>query len=310
VQGFYAHCGALQALEEAGLKPARVCGSSSGSIISSLYAGGLEPHTTLPELLLRLKRSDILTPWWQRPGVGVYRINTPFLAANAPAARLEDGRLPCAVSTFDLLSRRTVTHSAGDTATLIAASCAVPGIMQPVVVSGRLHVDGGVGDLLGLASCSPEERVLSIDLHTQGLMRMRSVHVALLGTRPGQGVVWAAGRWAAARLLGRGDAAAPALGDGEPVAGAAEAAVPTSRVAAPLPPILQGCARLQLRGLPFVGPRSMDRGASAMAAGREAMRAALATRSQWGGERIVSVPVPGSAPEDAQPQPAATLPAA
>jgi len=42
------------------------------------------------------------------------------------------------------------------------------------------------------------------------------------------------------------------------VAGAAEAAVPsTSRLAPPLPPILQGCARLQLRGLPFVGPRSV-----------------------------------------------------
>ena len=279
----------LQALEEAGLKPARVCGSSSGSIIASLYAGGLEPHSTLPELLLRLKRGDILTPWWQRPGVGVYRINQPFLAANAPVPRLEDSRLPCAVSTFDVVARRTVTHTAGDVAALVAASCAVPGIMQPVFVNGRMHVDGGVGDLLGLASCTDNERVLSIDLHTQGLMRMRAVHVALLGARPGSGALWRFG----SRLFRRGDAGAPVISAAEPVAGAAEEAVPpTSRMAAPLPPILQGCVRLQLRGLPFVGPRSMDRGAAAMAAGREAMRAALATRSDWGGERVVSVPVP------------------
>ena len=277
------------------MKPARVCGSSSGSIIATLYSGGLEPHSTLPELLLRLKRSDILTPWWQRPGVGLYRINQPFLAANAPVARIEDGRLPCAVSTFDVVARRTVTHTAGDVATLVAASCAVPGIMQPVLVHGRLHVDGGVGDLLGLASCTDHERVLSIDLHTQGLMRMRAVHVALLGARPGSGALWRFG----SRLFRRGDAGAPVISAAEPVAGAAEEAVPTSRMAAPLPPILQGCVRLQLRGLPFVGPRSMDRGAAAMAAGREAMRAALATRSDWGGERVVSVPVP----EVAKPEP-------
>jgi hypothetical protein len=229
-----------------------VCGSSSGSVIASLYAGGLDPHSTLPELLLRLKRSDILSPWWQRPGVGVYRINQAFLEQNAPVKRLEEGRLPCSVSTFDLRARRTVTHTAGDVATLIAASCAVPGIMQPVFVNGRLHVDGGVADLLGLASCAPAERVLSIDLHTQGLMRMRSLHVALLGTRPGSGAVW---RWGARLFRGKDDAGADAA---EPVAGAAEAAVPsTSRLAPPLPPILQGCARLQLRGLPFVGPRSV-----------------------------------------------------
>ena len=272
-----------------------MCGSSSGSIIASLYAGGLEPHSTLPELLLRLKRSDILSPWWQRPGVGVYRINQAFLAQNAPVKRLEDSRLPCAVSTFDLLARRTVTHTAGDVSTLIAASCAIPGIMQPILVNGRLHVDGGVADLLGLASCTPEERVLSIDLHTQGLMRMRSIHVALLGARPGTGALW---QWGARLFRGKRDAAVAA----EPVAGAAEAAVPpTSRVAASLPPILQGCARLQLRGLPFVGPRSMDRGAAAMAAGRDAMRAALATRSVWGGERVVSVAVPPRE-SDVQPQ--------
>ena len=35
--GYYAHAGVLQALEEAGIKPAKVCGSSSGSVISALW---------------------------------------------------------------------------------------------------------------------------------------------------------------------------------------------------------------------------------------------------------------------------------
>jgi|APGre2960657505_1045072.scaffolds.fasta_scaffold145333_2 hypothetical protein len=74
--GFFAHAGMLQvrrafallarlcaqaspqALAEAGLRPAKVCGSSSGSIIAALYSGGLDPQTTLPDLLLSLKPTD------------------------------------------------------------------------------------------------------------------------------------------------------------------------------------------------------------------------------------------------------------
>ena len=98
-----------------------MCGSSSGSIIAALYSGGLEPATTLAALLLRLTHADILTPFWSgAPGAGVYRINTAFLAQHAPAARLEAGRCPCAVSTYDVRARRTVTWHAGDTAACAA----------------------------------------------------------------------------------------------------------------------------------------------------------------------------------------------
>ena len=270
----------VPALEEAGLLPSRVCGSSSGSIIAALYvrtpahdlqhltvhfslscslirgapqAGGLEPCTTLEALLLSLRVEDILLPLWSAPGPGAYRINTAFLEQAAPAKRLEAGRLPVAVSTYDMWARRTVAHTAGPTAQVVAASCAIPLIMQPVTLAGRTHVDGGVGDLLALASCNPTERVLSIDLHTLGLMRGRQVHAALLGVR------------------------------------------------APGAPLL-GCTRLQLHGLPFVGPRTMGlRGAGAIAAGRAAMRAALATRGDWGGERVHVVKVPPGVVEAAVP---------
>ena len=57
-------------------------------------------------------------------------------------------------------------------------------------LDGALHVDGGWDDLLGLASCSRSERVLSVDLHTVGLTRPRA---AMLGrmdaARRAQGLV-------------------------------------------------------------------------------------------------------------------------
>jgi len=116
--------------------------------------------------------------------VGVFKINEKFLAQTTPVSRLEKGVCPVALSTFDVLSRKTVTWSTGDTHTIVAASCAIPGIMQPVWIDGRVHVDGGCGDLLGLASCSAEERVLSVDLHTIGLTTTRKWHVRLFGDRP------------------------------------------------------------------------------------------------------------------------------
>lgn len=249
--GFLAHAGALRALHEAGLHPARVCGSSSGSIIASLYSGGLDPSSTLPELLRNLKTSDILTPWWRAgPGLGWFRINEEFLQRVTPLARLEDGRVPVAISTYDLWSRKVVTHSSGDVHSIVAASCAIPGIMGAVQLNGRTHVDGGVGDLLGLASCTADEHVLSIDLLTQGLMTMRSWHVRVLGARP------------------------------------------------QTEPRLAGCTRLQLRGLPFVGPATMSaRAVEAMEAGAAAMRVALKSRGEWGGERVHVADVPARVEE-------------
>lgn len=315
--GFYAHAGALQgtactaelavcllvcsrrvlvpALEEAGIVPARLCGSSSGAIVASLYvrprppraraaaseasarevasgltllprvlrpqAGGLDATTALPELLLSLRRQDILTPFWRRGGGrgGVFRINQTFIAANAPISLLEDARLPLAISTYDVFARRTVVHRSGPLAATIAASCAIPVVMQPVMLAGRLHVDGFVEDLLALDSCGMDERVLSVNLHFRGAARaLPRANKALLG----------------ARGTAEGGREVPGCRHGE----------------------RPHTTLLQLHNLPLVGPTSMQTaGAKALAAGRDAMRAALQERRRWGGQRIHAVkPAPRS----------------
>ena len=158
----------------------------------------------------------------------------------APISRLESGKIPVAISTFNLFTRRTVVWTKGDAGLVVAASCAIPMIMQPVWLDGEIHVDGGVKDLLGLASCTATERVLSIDLSTTAIAKGRTVHKAILGTQ---------------------DNAEP----------------------------LQNCIKLQLTGLPFVGPTTMERGAEAMNFAQAAMRRALALRSrEWGHERVVT----------------------
>ena len=177
--GFYAHAGALRALHDAGLRPARVCGSSAGSVVAALYGGGLDPATSLPALIFRLRHADILTPFWfapwsclQKGGLAV--INQRFLRDNSPVPLLEHTKLPVSISTWCTEREQTVVHTTGDVANVVAASCAIPKLFQPVEVDGRVHVDGGLGDLLALASIGKTERALSIDLHTSGLTGPRA----------------------------------------------------------------------------------------------------------------------------------------
>jgi len=252
--GFYAHAGALQALIKEGLPPAPVTGSSSGSVIAALYAGGLDARTTLPALLFKLRSSDILTPFWRSPSCwvhgGFFRINQEFLARNAPVACLQDSpTCPVAISTYNTVTNRTEVHTSGPTSAVVAASCAIPAAFQKVQLNGVAHVDGGVGDLLALASCSPRERVLSIDLHTAGLE----------GARQSLGARAEAQRRAA----------------GQPVL---EQCVRLQ---------IHGGPFIQPLSMRAKGPLGF-------AAGKGAMAAALAAQGDWGGERIHKVMVPSA----------------
>jgi len=65
-----------------------------------------------------------------------------------------------AVSSFDLLARRTRVLDRGDLARAICASCAVPGLFHPVWVDGRPQLDGGVADRPGLRGMPDGVRLL------------------------------------------------------------------------------------------------------------------------------------------------------
>lgn len=75
--GCYAHCGAIQALEEAGCLPSRIIGTSSGALVAAAWAAGLDarsemkkasgchPHRELPDPIMRvrsLQHSDCAEP--------------------------------------------------------------------------------------------------------------------------------------------------------------------------------------------------------------------------------------------------------
>lgn len=188
--GFFAHTGVLRALVEAGVAPSAVAGSSAGALVGGLWAAGLAPEGLWSELS-RLRREDFwdpglglgplardrgegLGPGWLRGG----RFRAK-LRSMLPARTLGACRVPVAVSTFDLLARATRVFDAEadpdvGIASAIHASCAVPGLFQPVWIHGRPLWDGGVADRPAMRGVAPGERVLHHHLTSRSPWRMRA----------------------------------------------------------------------------------------------------------------------------------------
>ncbi len=142
-----AHVGFLQAMEENGIKPNYIAGSSMGSVVGAFYAAGFSPAQMKNEVTA-VKFNDLFDL-----SMNVYR-NGALLRSNKMHKKLykylenktvDQLNIPyCAVAT-DLISGNTVTLGEKmSVVTCVQASSSMPGVFKPVSVDGMLLVDGGV----------------------------------------------------------------------------------------------------------------------------------------------------------------------
>jgi len=139
----FAHVGVLNTLEEHGIVADIVVGTSAGSVVGSLYCGGIRGQA----LVTAAHQLDIkqLTDWVV-PNRGVVRGQRLQLYVNGllnyrPIEALQTKFI--AVAT-DLLDGDLVAFNQGDTGMATRASSAIPGLIQPVMINGREYVDGGL----------------------------------------------------------------------------------------------------------------------------------------------------------------------
>lgn len=156
---FFAHTGFLTVLEDEGLLPSRLSGSSAGALVGGTWAAGLDAPDLARELL-QLERRD----FWD-PGMGAGLLRGRLFRARlerlVPRARFDTCRVPVALSAFEVRSRSTRVLDRGDLGAAIQASCAVPLLFHPVAIGGRSYLDGGILDRPGLAGMPESEpRVL------------------------------------------------------------------------------------------------------------------------------------------------------
>lgn len=170
--GFFAHCGMLRALEEEGLTPSALAGSSAGALVAGCWAAGCSAQE-LEEELLSLERKD----FWD-PGVGFGLLKGKLfqerLERLLPVSTFVDCRASLAVSTFAVATRKTCVHREGPLVPAIQASCALPFLFRPVRVQGRLHLDGGILDRPGLTAIPEGQRTFFHHLASRSPWRRRN----------------------------------------------------------------------------------------------------------------------------------------
>ncbi len=139
----FAHIGVIQVLEESGIKPHCVAGTSAGSLVAALYASGLN-GSELARLALRMDESAITD--WSFPGRGVIRGEAlaRYVRQQTQGRLIEQLPMPLGIVATDLDSGQGVLFRRGDLGQAVRASSAVPAVFQPVRIANREYVDGGL----------------------------------------------------------------------------------------------------------------------------------------------------------------------
>ncbi len=165
----YAHIGAIAEIEARGHEVVAVAGSSMGALVGGLYAAGVLDDYT--EWVRNLKQREILRlldPKWSAGGA---------IAANRIFAEVEEligdqliEDLPMAFTAVatDLRARREVWFQRGPLLSAIRASIAIPGVITPVVMNGRLLADGGLMNPVPIEPTAAAAADLTIAISLQG----------------------------------------------------------------------------------------------------------------------------------------------
>lgn len=143
-----AHIGFLKALEEDGIRPDFIAGTSMGAVVGSCYAKGIDPEK-MADIIKKLKFSDIFDLSLNPIG------NAALLRSQKMCKQIKkhlgettfsELKIPFSCVATDLISGKSVVmgESGDDVCTAVVASSSIPSVFKPVQKDDKLLVDGGV----------------------------------------------------------------------------------------------------------------------------------------------------------------------
>ena len=184
----FAHIGVLKALQEKGIKPAVIAGTSIGAMLAAATAGGMQPE----ELATRaeaLKRKDLfrinhfgmLMDRMKSRSIYMEEPLRELAEAVVPEGTFNDLPMPLLVNTVDIERATQVVWGLPGLRNVsvrdaVYASCALPGFFPPGEVDGRFCVDGGVVDNLPAHIASlGMDMVIAVDVGSADLARVPGI---------------------------------------------------------------------------------------------------------------------------------------
>lgn len=155
-----AHLLMIEALDELGLKPSIISGSSIGSVVGAFYAAGFDSkqmleildqliHPKSDSVFDFLLKSDIVKmftmfdPQFIKSGFIKGEKFQKFMETNLMVSRFEDLKVPLKVVATDYWKKEEVVFDKGDLLNPIKASYSLPGLFTPVKIKNRILIDGG-----------------------------------------------------------------------------------------------------------------------------------------------------------------------
>jgi NTE family protein len=159
-----AHIVALEAFDRAGIRPVAITGTSIGAIIGGAYAAGYSATAIRDHALKTFRdRADVMARVFRARAGSIADI---FSGGFGNAVQMEgeavlkefwppsmpetfaDLRLPFVAVSTDFYGRSEAAVSSGNLRNAVAASLAIPGLVKPVLINNRLHMDGAAANPL------------------------------------------------------------------------------------------------------------------------------------------------------------------
>ena len=166
----YAHIGVIDELQSRGYEVVGVAGSSMGALVGGLFAAGsLDEFTQWATTLTGPAVLRLLDP--SISAAGVLRAGKILDAVREllGAVTIEDLPIPYTAVTTDLIAGRSVWLQRGPLDEAIRASIAIPGVIAPHVLDGRLLADGGILDPLPLAPITAANADITVAVSVSGM---------------------------------------------------------------------------------------------------------------------------------------------
>lgn len=139
------HLAFIQALDELGVKPTVIAGTSIGAIIGSFYAAGLSGQEM--ESILKRNLGDIRrmmdVSLFRRSAVKRAKAAEQLFYRHLPVRRFEELEIPLRIVATDFWNYKQVVLSSGEIIPAIRASIAMAAVFEPVIHNGMVLVDGG-----------------------------------------------------------------------------------------------------------------------------------------------------------------------
>ncbi len=167
----FAHLGVLKALNEKGIYPDVISGTSAGAIAGAFYCDGYHPEEILSFFIEKglYKYIEFIIP-----KKGLIKITglLKLIEGHLRAECFEELKLPLFTTATDFNNAKPVYFSSGKLLPAVIASSAIPVIFQPFNLNAITYVDGGLTDNLPIEPIKDNcEKIIGVNVNPIGFQR-------------------------------------------------------------------------------------------------------------------------------------------